>query len=299
MAAFMCSTDMSSTTELVRVCTGLAGEEFRGSPCTPALRSTALDCWGLLASTLPDAYISDGPCSEEILPLIKLGLDSRDGDLRASAGCAVALIHEARLNLGVGDDEAENTTDKRCERSEQEGIGLRQRRPNDFILSCERGGRRSTPTTSSLALRFLLFLFAAQVPPRLVGRHGARGAHRRGQAAAGRAGPGERVRAMQAKSEPPSLKSGSICERNEREVRGLVSARASASSQPRLDERQHLRAERARRERLPFRHERARVQPQLDERLAPLAAPTRSSFRSSLFFLARLAHPRSARAGTT
>ena len=106
MSAFMNSTDMGTTVDLVGVCAGMAAQENSKAVFNSfSVRATAFDCWGLLASTLPDASISDGPISELVLPLIKRALDATDPDLRAAAGCTVALIHEARLNLGMQDGE--------------------------------------------------------------------------------------------------------------------------------------------------------------------------------------------------
>ena len=55
-----------------------------------------------------------------ILPLLQKALDSPSAELRASAGENVALIHEARLNLGVTDEDA-TTTQKRFRKGSWDG----------------------------------------------------------------------------------------------------------------------------------------------------------------------------------
>jgi hypothetical protein len=75
------------------------------------LRAAALDSWSLLATTIEDSDIANeegrGPT---ILPLLRKALDSDTPELRSSAGECVAMIHEARLNLGVQDEDATATT---------------------------------------------------------------------------------------------------------------------------------------------------------------------------------------------
>jgi hypothetical protein len=121
LTTFICSTDMSATHELLNMCEMVCAEEWRGEPVHPTLRAAALDSWGLLATTIDDADVSseDGR-GTTILPLLQKALDSPSPELRASAGENVALIHSARLNLGVTDEHA-TTTAKRFRRGSWDG----------------------------------------------------------------------------------------------------------------------------------------------------------------------------------
>lgn len=56
-----------------------------------------------------------------ILPLMQDCLNNADLDLRCYAEECVVLIHGARLELGVGEDEAENTTQRRFRRGSWDG----------------------------------------------------------------------------------------------------------------------------------------------------------------------------------
>jgi hypothetical protein len=106
---------------LMDLCEQLAAGSYRTeSKVPPALRATALDCWALLATAVDDFYLAAGGGSGEedeeedagigaqlgrgvaLLPLLKEALDQTESqDLRAAAGECIALIHEARLNLGL------------------------------------------------------------------------------------------------------------------------------------------------------------------------------------------------------
>ena len=121
LTTFICSTDMSATHELLNMCEMVCAEEWRGEAVHPTLRAAALDSWGLLATTIDDSNISseDGR-GTTILPLLQKALDSPSPELRASAGENVALIHSARLNLGVTDEDA-TTTAKRFRRGSWDG----------------------------------------------------------------------------------------------------------------------------------------------------------------------------------
>lgn len=121
LTTFICSTDMSATHELLNTCEQVCAEEWRGEAVHPHLRAAALDAWGLLATTIDDKDVSseDGR-GTTILPLLQKALDSPSAELRASAGENVALIHSARLNLGVTDEDA-TTTAKRFRRGSWDG----------------------------------------------------------------------------------------------------------------------------------------------------------------------------------
>jgi hypothetical protein len=115
MAVFICSSDSMTTEGLMDLCELVAAKEYRNEKVQPALRATALDCWALLATTVLDYHLAGQDEMQmgrglAILELLRDCLDDTSIDLRSAAGECFSLIHEARLNLGVGDDEGENTT---------------------------------------------------------------------------------------------------------------------------------------------------------------------------------------------
>ena len=134
MVHFICGTDCLEEGEdcasVMELCEKVGGEKYRGETVSPLLRATALDCWSLLSTTFHDAHIAMGDGYDDaedlgrglqMLPLLRESLDSSDVGLRRSAGELVSLIHEARLNLGLNDDEADNTTEKRYRRGSWDG----------------------------------------------------------------------------------------------------------------------------------------------------------------------------------
>jgi hypothetical protein len=123
MAYFICATDVDSSDVVLNLCEQVCAPEFRDEVVPPSLRATALDCWALLSTTIHNAYLagSDGSGSGDgrglvILPLLSDCLNSVNLDLRCAAGECVALIHEARLDLGIDDDEGENASERRYRR---------------------------------------------------------------------------------------------------------------------------------------------------------------------------------------
>ena len=150
MVHFICGTDCLEEGEdslaVMDLCEKVGGEKYRGEKVGPLLRATALDCWSLLATTLHNGHVAGSSnagsydCSGEdgeedaantgmglglqlgrglaLLPLLAECLDSSEVGLRCSAGECVALIHECRLNLGMGDQEADNATERRFHRGE-------------------------------------------------------------------------------------------------------------------------------------------------------------------------------------
>ena len=134
MVHFICGTDCLEEGEdcasVMELCEKVGGEKYRGETVSPLLRATALDCWSLLSTTFHDAHIAMGDGYDDaedlgrglqMLPLLRESLDSSDVGLRRSAGELVSLIHEARLNLGLNDDEADNTTERRFRRGSWDG----------------------------------------------------------------------------------------------------------------------------------------------------------------------------------
>lgn len=121
MCNFMCSGDDVATESLLDLCEAVACSEYRDEIVPPFLRATALDCWALLSTTIQDVYIADRSDVHigrglVLLPLLKDCLETTNVELRSAAGECMALIHEARLNLGLHHDEAENVTARRYRR---------------------------------------------------------------------------------------------------------------------------------------------------------------------------------------
>jgi hypothetical protein len=125
-----CANDHSGTDAILNLCENVCGVRYRGEEVPSHLRAVALDCWALLSTTLHKAYISgdeivggigDLGRGVTILPLLSDCLNHVNLDLRCAAGECVALIHEARLELGIDDDEGENATERRFRRGSWDG----------------------------------------------------------------------------------------------------------------------------------------------------------------------------------
>jgi hypothetical protein len=134
MIHFICGTDCleegDDCSAVMDLCEKVGAEKYRGEKVGPLLRAAALDCWALLATTLHDAHIAAGDANDDdielgrgltLLPLLASCLESSDVELRSSAGECVAYIHQCRLNLGLGEDEAENATERRFRRGNWDG----------------------------------------------------------------------------------------------------------------------------------------------------------------------------------
>mmetsp|Transcript_25230 Transcript_25230/g.28844 ORF Transcript_25230/g.28844 Transcript_25230/m.28844 type:complete len:486 (+) Transcript_25230:157-1614(+) len=129
MSCFICTSDNDASDSILDLCESVCAVRFRGEDVPTPLRAIALDCWALLSTTIHGAYI----CGDDIetigghgrgvtiLPLLSDCLNSSNLDLRCSAGECVALIHEARLELGVDEDEVENATERRFRRGSWDG----------------------------------------------------------------------------------------------------------------------------------------------------------------------------------
>jgi hypothetical protein len=134
MVHFICGTDCLEEGEdcssVMDLCENVGGERYRGDKTPSVLRATALDCWSLLSSTLHDAHVAAGDDSDgsielgrglRLLPLLATCLDSSDAALRRSAGEAVSLIHECRLRMGLDEEVADNTTERKFRRGSWDG----------------------------------------------------------------------------------------------------------------------------------------------------------------------------------
>lgn len=125
MANFICTSDQETTENLLDLCEEVANVEYRNERVPTTLRAAALDCWGLLATTLPNHYLAgqdDVTIGRglAILQLLKDCLDTSCVELRSASGECIALIHEARLALGLAEDEGENTTERKYARGSWE-----------------------------------------------------------------------------------------------------------------------------------------------------------------------------------
>ena len=128
MSHFICGGDMVATNACLDLCEAVCAPSYRGEDVDPHLRAAALDCWALLSTTVADAYIAGDDLADGgsgrgvvILPLLQQCLDHANVELRSAAGECVALIHEARLNMGIEDEEGENTTERRYRRGSWDG----------------------------------------------------------------------------------------------------------------------------------------------------------------------------------
>jgi hypothetical protein len=129
MCNFMCCGDDFVTEALLDLCEAVAAAEYRGETVPLFLRATALDCWALLSTTIQDVYIADRSDFHigrglVLLPLLKDCLETTNVELRSAAGECMALIHEARLNLGINDDQGENASERRFQRGKNNNFAL-------------------------------------------------------------------------------------------------------------------------------------------------------------------------------
>jgi hypothetical protein len=126
MTTFISSADLEMTEAVLDLCQQVASGDYRNEETPVALRGTALDCWALLATTVPDFRLAGQDDVQmgrgiQILALLKNCLDTTNANLRSAAGECFALIHEARLNLGIAQEEAENSTARRFRRGSWDG----------------------------------------------------------------------------------------------------------------------------------------------------------------------------------
>jgi len=120
LSNFIGTEDDVSTESLLDLCEEVAQERYRNHDVPMALRATALECWSLLSTTINDFYIS-GSSEDHIgrglvmlSPLLQDCLEENNDtspELRSAAGECLAIIHEARVNLGETD--GDNGTERR------------------------------------------------------------------------------------------------------------------------------------------------------------------------------------------
>jgi len=129
LSNFIGNDDEVSTEALLDLCEEVAQKSYRNHDVPSALRATALECWCLLSTTIQDFYISGsdefhiGRGLVMLSPLLQDCLDNdkeNNGELKSAAGECLAIIHEARVNLGETDEE-KNGTERRYGQGGWEG----------------------------------------------------------------------------------------------------------------------------------------------------------------------------------
>jgi len=126
MSNFINSSDMMASNAMMDLCEEVSAPQYRNETVPSTLRATALDCWALLGTTIADFHLAGSDDVQmgrglHILELLKNCLETSSVELRSAAGECVALIHEARLKLGITDEEGENVTARRYRRGSWDG----------------------------------------------------------------------------------------------------------------------------------------------------------------------------------
>lgn len=113
MAVTLCAASDSVAAESLQdLCEAVAAPEYRNQAVPVALRAAAWDAWAILATLLDDLHLAGQDDVQmgrglAVLHQLKECLDNAESssELRSAAGQCLALIHEARVNLGVDADE--------------------------------------------------------------------------------------------------------------------------------------------------------------------------------------------------
>ena len=110
LGATICAAQDSIVLERLQdLCEAVAAPTYRQQVVPAALRAAALDGWALLATLQDDVHLAGQDQVQTgrglvMLELLRNCLDDPNKALRSAAGQCLALIHEARLNLGVTAD---------------------------------------------------------------------------------------------------------------------------------------------------------------------------------------------------
>ena len=147
MVLFICgsSTDSLEVGNLMDFCKAAVVESFCGQIVNASLRATAPECWTLLGTCLSDSDLAgvnnfrgNRVCVTMLLIFQKF-LEEADSSpshthLKSVCGECVALIHEARLDLGSKGEDVEelNKTQQRYQKGELNLVS--------FLLLCLCGG---------------------------------------------------------------------------------------------------------------------------------------------------------------
>ena len=152
LSYFICGTDLQEVYHCMDFCEMVSAVKFRGEVTHELLRAHAIECWSLLATVVTDSdlaaegnvtyihnydndnddhddedngdenegdynYDDEAGRGVKMLPLfLKCLEESSCIELKSACGEAVALTHEARLDLGIGDDEDVNATHRKYDR---------------------------------------------------------------------------------------------------------------------------------------------------------------------------------------
>lgn len=130
LSAVICAANDTVVGESLQdLCEAVAAPQYRNQAVPASLRAAALDCWALLATLQDDLHLAGQDDVQmgrglALLELLKDCLDDPSVELRSAAGQCLALVHEARLHLGVTDDDSEaaaNATARRYQQGSWEG----------------------------------------------------------------------------------------------------------------------------------------------------------------------------------
>jgi len=148
LSYFICGTDIMEVYHCMNFCELVCQPKFRGEYVNELLRANAIECWSLLATVIEDSelvggsnvggggsggtYVVDEDEGEvikntsnnedmgrgvQMLPLLQKCLEeSNSMELKTACGEAVALIHEARLDLGLSNNDDLNVTQRKFQR---------------------------------------------------------------------------------------------------------------------------------------------------------------------------------------
>ena len=127
LSATICAAADSVVTESLQdLCEAVCQPEYRNQAVPASLRAAALDCWALLATLQDDLHLAGQDDVQTgrglaLLELLRDCLDDPSMELRSASGQCLALIHEARLHLGVTAEDDADATARRYAQGSWEG----------------------------------------------------------------------------------------------------------------------------------------------------------------------------------
>lgn len=96
MVAFVCSVEEENSEEFFQIVEKYFSLDVKGPIC-----ASALEAWGLVASTLPDEDIAYDAFVDRFLPHFLILLDHSDVGVRSAAGENIALLFESSQKCGI------------------------------------------------------------------------------------------------------------------------------------------------------------------------------------------------------
>jgi hypothetical protein len=96
MLCFVCSTEDENVDEVLELMIRLMNVKIMGSICT-----SALNAWGLVASSLSDELLASEKHIDTFLPLFLNLLDHTDVDTRSAAAQNIALLFESTQQINL------------------------------------------------------------------------------------------------------------------------------------------------------------------------------------------------------